>query len=230
MAWMGMVLLMGGPVQRVLLAKYLLPMSHMSGDVAEQVPFMAWMGALLPQGSRDWQAVYGVSSLNIENGSVSRFQSAYLSENGQLWPSFSAQIARLAGVSRPLNTDRRILRYLAPDQRELPVVSFRDVVSGNLRFSELQNKVVLIGVTASGVAGNTFPDSRFNPVPGVILQARAVSSLLSEPFKLVNPLLTALICAALAGLAGTAARPARTPALTARLLCRPDLLRQPAEG
>ena len=155
----------------------------------------------LPQGSRDWQAVYGVSSLNIENGSVSRFQSAYLSENGQLWPSFSAQIARLAGVSRPLNTDRRILRYLAPDQRELPVVSFRDVVSGNLRFSELQNKVVLIGVTASGVAGNTFPDSRFNPVPGVILQARAVSSLLSEPFKLVNPLLTALICAALAGLA-----------------------------
>ena len=155
----------------------------------------------LPQGSRDWQAVFGVSTLNIEGGSVSRFQTAYLSENGQLWPSFNAQISRLAGVPRPLDTERRILRYLAPTERELPVLSFRDVVNGSVRFSELQNKVVLIGVTASGIAGNTFPDSRLNPVPGVVLQARAVSSLLSEPFVPVSPWITALICAALAGLA-----------------------------
>ncbi|WP_420596968.1 CHASE2 domain-containing protein [Deinococcus sp.] len=152
-----------------------------------------------PQGSRTWPATYGVSTLNIEGGGVNRFQTAYRSQDQRLWPSFSAQLARLAGVPRPLDTDKRILRYLSPDQRDLPLLSFRDVVNGNVRFSALQDKVVLIGVTASGVPGNTFPDSRLDPVPGVVLQARAVSSLLSPPFAPPSPWLFALICAVLAG-------------------------------
>ena len=75
------------------------------------------------------------------------------------------------------------------------------MVGGNLRFADVQGKVVLIGLTASGVASNTFPDSRLDPVPGVIFQARAVSSLLSPPFRPVSLWLSGLACAALAALA-----------------------------
>lgn len=153
------------------------------------------------QGTRNWHTSYGVASLNLEGGAVRSFQTAYQSVNGQLWPSFSAQLARLAGVPRPLSTQRQILRYVAPDPGRLPVLSFRDVVNGNVRFADVQNKVVLIGLTASASPGNTFPDSRLDPVPGVVLQARAVSSLLSEPFRPVAWWLSALICAALAALA-----------------------------
>ena len=152
----------------------------------------------LPQGGRPWKTTYGVSTLNIEGGGVSRFQTAYQDVGAQRWPSLSAQLARLAGVPRPLNTERQILRYVGASASSLPMYSFRDVVGGNVRFSDFQNKVVLIGLTASGVPGNTFPDSRLNLVPGVTLQARAVSSLLSEPFRNTSPWLTALICGALA--------------------------------
>ncbi len=151
-----------------------------------------------PQGSRDWNATYGVSALNFSGGAVRTFQSAYRSRDGQLWPSLSAQLARLVGVSRPLTTQPQILRYSAPDAQALPVLSFRDVVNGNLPFADVQNKVVLIGLTASGVPGNTFLDSRLDPVPGVLLQARAVSSLLSAPFRQVSPWITLSVCAALA--------------------------------
>ncbi|TSA85682.1 CHASE2 domain-containing protein [Deinococcus detaillensis] len=152
----------------------------------------------LPQGARAWKALYGVASLNIEGGAVSRFQTAYQSTDGQLWPSFSAQLARLAGISRTLDTSKQLLRSLPADSGTLPVYSFRDVVGGNVAFSELQGKVVLIGLTASSVPGTTFPDSRLDPVPGVILQAGAVSSLLGEPLRSVPFWLSALICAALA--------------------------------
>lgn len=155
----------------------------------------------LPQGGRPWKTTYGVSTLNIEGGSVSSFQTAYRAAGTQLWPSFSAQLARLAGVPRPLGEERQILRYVGKSSSNLPTYSFRDVVRGNVRFSDFQNKVVLIGLTASGEAGNTFPDSRLSPVPGVSLQARAVSSLLAEPFRGVSAWLTALICAALAAAA-----------------------------
>ncbi|UWX63016.1 sensor domain-containing diguanylate cyclase [Deinococcus rubellus] len=168
---------------------------------------VSWPGAVLastpqlPQGPHGWNTTYGVASLNLESGAVRSFQTAYRSVDGQLWPSFSAQLARLAGVPRPLNTQPKILRYVAPDPSRLPVFSFRDVVNGNVRFSDLQNKVVLIGLTASSSPGNTFPDSRLDLVPGVELQARAVSSLFGEPFRVVAPWLSALICAALAALA-----------------------------
>jgi diguanylate cyclase (GGDEF)-like protein len=155
----------------------------------------------LPQGARPWKTTYGVSTLNIEGGGVSGFQTAYQGTDGRLWPSFNAQLARLSGMPRPLETERQILRYASLKSGGLPTYSFRDVVRGNVRYSDFQNKIVLIGLTASGVAGNTFPDSRLNLVPGVTLQARAVSSLLAPPFRTISPWLSALACAVLAALA-----------------------------
>ncbi|AWN23662.1 diguanylate cyclase [Deinococcus irradiatisoli] len=151
-----------------------------------------------PQGARDWNATYGVSAFTLSRGAVRTFQTAYRGESGTLWPSLSAQLARLAGVPRPLSTEPQVLRATISDPQALPVLSFRDVVGGNLRATDVQNKVVLIGLTASGLPGTTLLDSRLDLVPGVVLQARAVSSLLSEPFRRVSPWITWPLCAALA--------------------------------
>ena len=56
-----------------------------------------------------------------------------------------------------------------------------------MRYATLQDKLVIIGLTATGSQGSSYLDVARVPVPGVILQARAVSSLLSAPFRQLSP-------------------------------------------
>lgn len=147
-----------------------------------------------PQGAERWNTSSGISGLNlmpsIIGSKTSYFQTAY-EQSGQLYPTISAQLAQQMGQTVELNTKLRLLRSPA---QPIPVVPFRDLLSGNTRFSELQNKVVLIGVTASGIAGNTLIDSAFKPVPGVVMQARALSSLFQQPYVPLDHRLTLLLC------------------------------------
>jgi diguanylate cyclase (GGDEF)-like protein len=133
-----------------------------------------------------WRSPTGVSVLNRSAGGVARsVQTAYELEgpggDRRLVPSFAGQIARLAGGTVPTDTAPRLLRYVPPGALEAVTLSFRDVVNGNVRFAELQDKVVLIGLTASGFSGLTSPDLDGSQVSGTYLQARAVSSLLAPP-------------------------------------------------
>ncbi|GGO22590.1 CHASE2 domain-containing protein [Deinococcus humi] len=156
----------------------------------------------------DWRSPTGVSALNLsEDGIVRSFQTAYPAPDAPngLAPSFARQLAVAAGRSVPLDTHSRILRYSAPDPQRLPVIPFRDVVNGTIRYGDIQNRVVVLGLTASGVPGPAVRDVTGQPVSGVELQARAVSSLLSPPFTSM-PLWTialvgvlAAVSAALAG-------------------------------
>ncbi len=138
-------------------------------------------------------AVTGLSVLNIDpDGVVRRFQRGYRLPDGQLVPSLAEQLARAAGVSAqpqatqssgtPLSTTPQTIRYVQPDQGALPALSFRDLVNGTVRYSQLQDKLVVIGLTAAGSQGSGYLDVSRVAVPGVILQARTVSSLLAEPF------------------------------------------------
>lgn len=151
-----------------------------------------------PRGSGRWNVPHAIAGLNLlgnlTGGKTSYFQTAY-ADGGALYPTLSAALAQQLGKAPKLNTQQQLLRYPA---RPVPVISFGDLLSGNVRFSDLQGKAVLIGVTASGVAGNTFFDSRHNPVAGVILQARALSSLLQAPQITLSPLITALLGALIA--------------------------------
>lgn len=151
-----------------------------------------------PRGSGRWNVPHAIAGLNLlgnlTGGKTSYFQTAY-ADGGALYPTLSAALAQQLGKALKLNTQQQLLRYPA---RPVPVISFGDLLSGNVRFSDLQGKAVLIGVTASGVEGNTFFDSRHNPVAGVILQARALSSLLQAPQITLSPLITALLGALIA--------------------------------
>ncbi|MEF2278682.1 diguanylate cyclase [Deinococcus sp. YIM 134068] len=146
----------------------------------------------LPPG---WTSPTGVSALNLGPGGVVRsFQTAYRTQDNRLEPSFARQVAVAAGEPAPLDTVPRPLRAVAVGAAGTSVLPFRDVVNGNVRFADLQGRVVLIGLTASGLAGPALSDVRGSEVPGVLLQARAVSSLLGPPFRPLPTWLTALLC------------------------------------
>ncbi|WP_081995106.1 CHASE2 domain-containing protein [Deinococcus radiopugnans] len=133
----------------------------------------------------DWRSPTGVSALNLSRDGIVRwFQTAYPVPDAPdgLAPSFARQLAVAAGRSVPLDLTPRILRYSAPDPQRLPVIPFRDVVNGTIRYGDVQNRVVVLGLSASGVSGPTVRDVSGQVLSGVQLQARAVSSLLSPPF------------------------------------------------
>lgn len=154
-------------------------------------------------------AVIGLSALNIDpDGVVRCFQRSYRLPDGQLIASLSEQLARAAGTSAqpsatqpsatqpstmPPSTTPQTIRYVQPDQGSLPVLSFRDLVRGTVRYAQLQDKLVIIGLTAAGSQGPSYLDVSRVPVSGVILQARTVSSLLSEPFVRFGPWWTLLL-------------------------------------
>ena len=140
-------------------------------------------------------ALTGLSVLNIDpDGVVRHFQSGYRLPDGQLLPSLSGQLARAAVPSAaPPSTTPQTIRYVQPDRGALPVVSFRNLVNGTVRYAALQDKLVIVGLTASGSQGTGYLDVSHVVVPGVILQARSVSSLLSGPFTRFGPWWTLLL-------------------------------------
>ena len=62
-----------------------------------------------------------------------------------------------------------------------PVDSFFDVKTGKIPYDKYKDKIVLIGPTAAGV-GNVFVTPISPGMPSVLMQAHAVSSILSEHF------------------------------------------------
>ncbi|CAM3217864.1 CHASE2 domain-containing protein [Deinococcus saxicola] len=153
----------------------------------------------------EWRSPTGISALNLsDDGIVRSFQAAYPDAASALAPSFARQLAAAAGRSVPLDPQPRILRYSVPDPQRLPVIPFRDVVNGSVRYGDFQNRVVLVGLIASGVGVPAVRDVSGQVVSGVELQARAVSSLLSAPFAHL-PLWTVMLAGVLAALAAVLA-------------------------
>lgn len=68
-----------------------------------------------------------------------------------------------------------------PGKSVFPVDSFFDVKSGKIPYEKYRDKVVLIGPTAAGL-GNSFVTPVNPAMPSVLIEAHAVSSLLSEHF------------------------------------------------
>lgn len=143
-----------------------------------------------------WQSPTGVSALNSPSfGSVRHVQTAYpIQATSALTPSFARQVAAQAGLTLPLNTEKHLIRYVAPEDIERRTLSFRDVVNGNIRFADVQDKVVVIGLTAHGVGNVRLPDIDGQLQPGSVLQLRAISSLLSPAIRAFPLWLVAVLC------------------------------------
>jgi CHASE2 domain-containing sensor protein len=82
------------------------------------------------------------------------------------------------------DSDTRMLTFYYKDNDAgpaFPVDSFFDVKSGKIPYDKYRDKIVLIGPTSSSV-GSVFVTPISPVMPAVLMQAHAVSSLLSEHF------------------------------------------------
>jgi diguanylate cyclase (GGDEF)-like protein len=159
-------------------------------------------GAPAPETPLNRRSLSGISTLDADRkGTVRTFRTAYADRRGGLQPSFVRQLAVSAGQPVPLDTSPRLLRRFRSDPARLSVIPFRDVVNGNVRFGDLQGRVVLIGLTAEGQPGAAWQDTAGTAVPAALLQARAVSTLLGPPLVQVPLWLTLLLCMGVAALA-----------------------------
>ncbi len=95
------------------------------------------------------------------------------------------QAVTLGKLRIGVDESSRMLTFFYKD-RELgksvfPVDSFFDVKSGKVPYAKYRDKVVLIGPTAAGL-GNSFVTPVNPSMPSVLMEAHAISSLLSEHF------------------------------------------------
>jgi CHASE2 domain-containing sensor protein len=92
---------------------------------------------------------------------------------------------RLGKLKVGTDADSRMLTFFYKDkeggQPAFQVDSFFDVKSGKIPYDKYRDKIVLIGPTSSSV-GSVFVTPISPSMPAVLMQAHAVSSLLSEHF------------------------------------------------
>ncbi|CAB1368573.1 CHASE2 domain-containing serine/threonine-protein kinase [Denitratisoma oestradiolicum] len=96
----------------------------------------------------------------------------------------AGEFVRLGRLKIATDPDTRMATFFYKDREghpAFPVDSFFDVKTGKIPFDKYRDKIVLIGPTAAGV-GNAFVTPVSPAMPAVLMQAHAVSSILSEHF------------------------------------------------
>jgi len=99
----------------------------------------------------------------------------------QVQPGQQVQLGRLRIAT---DLDTRMYTFFYKDKGGVPafpVDSFFDVKTGKIPLEKYKDKIVLIGPTAAGV-GSMFVTPISSTMPAVLMQAHAVSSILSEHF------------------------------------------------
>jgi hypothetical protein len=120
-----------------------------------------------------------IGHLNVTPMSMARFAPSrlVLSYFDQAFPSLSLLVA-----ARSHNLTVADIQVQARGwSRRFQVDSFFDVKSGKIPYDKYRDKIVLIGPTSSSV-GSVFVTPISPAMPAVLMQAHAVSSLLSEHF------------------------------------------------
>ena len=148
-------------------------------------------------------ATIGNSSVTPDpgDGVVRSLPLLVTTRDGQLLPSMSlAALAHTEGLEPPytigpkgvfledraIPTDRRSLLTIAYAPQldiDADVVSAADVLSGRVPSSKVKGKIVFIGATDTSL-GDKFPtpNSKNNQLPGVLVQANALNTMLTGQF------------------------------------------------
>jgi len=150
------------------------------------------------------QAASNVGHANVipdGDGTVRRIPLIVGSSSGQVYPSLTlAALYRLFSMPLPqeyflengtvdllhrdipVDTSYRLRINFSADNAYRPYVSYGDVISGDLDPALVDNKIVLIGMTATGEPDTWAIPTSASKVPGVFIHAAAMDTILTERF------------------------------------------------
>lgn len=135
------------------------------------------------------------------DGTVRRLPLVITDSQGQAYPAYSlAVLHTLFGVPLPQEYQRQegalhilgrdipvdtnyLLRInFTPDDAGRPYISYEDVIRGDFDPAKVENKIVLIGMTATGELDKWAVPVSPGKVPGVYIHAVAIDNILREQF------------------------------------------------
>jgi len=150
------------------------------------------------------QAASNVGHANVipdGDGTVRRIPLIVGSSSGQVYPSLTlAALYRLFSMPLPqeyflengtvdllhrdipVDTSYRLRINFSADNAYRPYVSYGDVISGDFDPAFVDNKIVLIGMTATGEPDTWAIPTSASKVPGVFIHAAAMDTILTERF------------------------------------------------
>ena len=185
-------------------------------------PEITYDSFLLPVDALE-QAASSIGHANVVpdgDGTVRRLPLIVKSSSGQIYPSLTLAVlhrlfsmplpqeyvlgngaVNLLARDIPVDTSYRLRINFSADNEQRPYVSYGDVISGNFDPLLVKNKIVLIGMTATGEPDTwAIPTSASN-IPGVFIHAGAMDTILTERFLIeTGPIITLMIMLLLIGI------------------------------
>jgi adenylate cyclase len=158
---------------------------------------------LLPVASLE-QAASSIGHANVVpdgDGTVRRLPLIVESGSGQVYPSLTLAVlyrhfsrtlpqeyplenGKISLLARDVPVDASYCLHInfAADSERRPYISYGDVISGAFDPSVVNNKIVLIGMTATGEPDTWAIPTAVSNVPGVFIHAGAMDTILTERF------------------------------------------------
>jgi adenylate cyclase len=82
----------------------------------------------------------------------------------------------------PVDVLYRLRVNFSPDNAQRPYISYGDIISGDFNQSLVDNKIVLIGMTATGELDSWAVPTSASKIPGVFIHAGAMDTILTQRF------------------------------------------------
>lgn len=164
---------------------------------------LAYGGFLFPTPPLE-QASNGIGHANLEldhDGKVRRLPLLVRDDLGNTIPSFSLAVLytnfsmplpsqfpvqdhklRLFARDVPVDSTSRLRINFATDYETQPYISYGDIISGNFDRSLVKNRIVLIGMTATGEPDSWSVPISDGKIPGVLIHATAIDTVLRQRF------------------------------------------------
>ena len=150
------------------------------------------------------QASANIGHVNITpdpDGTVRRLPLVIRDSKGQIYPSFSLTVLHtlfamslpqgylrqdghlhLLGRDIPVDTSYSLRINFAPENTSRPYISYKDVIQGKFDSLAIENKIVLIGMTATGELDKWAVPTSAGKVSGVFIHAAAMDNILRQQF------------------------------------------------
>ena len=191
------------------------PVSQGGGEIA-------YTGFLMPAALLE-EAANSTGHANVVpdgDGTVRRIPLIIKSTSGQVYPSLTvAVLYREFGLGLPqdypledgsvylvmrdvpVDGSYNLRVNFSADNAQRPYVSYGDIISGNFDASLVRNKIVLVGMTATGELDVFSVPTSASKIPGVYIHAGAIDTILTQRFlQEPGPIVPPLIMLALVGI------------------------------